>query len=981
MKRLILFLLIVCAMNSYAQQLVGVYNLPAYLNMNNTWGITQAGDTTFRIGSDNDGKIYKITKYGVVLDSVATPYNFNHGLAWDGTGLWIAEDFRSDGARLYKISLTGQKLDSITNLTSNQAGIGGIAIDGNNLWFAVYYPDFTTYPFAYAYKINLTSRQITDTIPLRGKQVQGIAVKGDTIFYVNDNFQSEPERIYAYRKAVGDTLFSFPAPDPDNNCDPKGLYWDGQNLYLNAYNVGANLHRCLYKYAINSIGNPIISTSASTLNFGNVIIGNTGTQILNISNIGAGKLIIYAKNITNARFGINPATVPDTILPGANKNYNITFSPLTSDSVAGLLNISSNDLATPVKTITLIGRGIYNGAYLVLNDSSYNYAQRRVNSLCGYKFTITNTGNASLDISSITFQSARFRLDTLLLHYPVSVAPQTSKTLRVWFNPTSASNYSDTMKLFSNAINQSIAKVALSGQGSSVESVLGNIMWQGITPLNPSITANDIQPTSIKQIGDVNADGVNDILVSSNNYLTTCYNGNASVTADSLWSFNTGYNNNNTGAVTWKDGMFPRTDVNGDGVPDVVIGCAGGNEMVYTISGRTGQTIWAWGDSINYNDGDIFSVRVDKDFNGDGVNDVLVSASGTESGYGGRHSIVCLNGLNGQTIFSTPQNFTFTDDLTSTQYGAAISLSNNGGPYTVQGVNNAGSNTWSYTTGSTVWSMYQIPTIDNDTNKEIIGMYGFSGGLFCISNFDGSVKWTKSLGSSNNGTILLLDDINFNGFIDFTLSGPQTVYRIDSKTSNILWTYSPGASFIRDIDFLTDINGDEIKDIAVAMQQPGYVLVLNGATGQQLFQYSFGTGIGQRADRISKLNSIDGNASSEFVAGCRDGRLICFDGGPCYPIGIRNISTIVPEKYNLEQNYPNPFNPSTKIKFSIPANSLVKVRIFDILGKEVTTLINEKLSAGIYEVNFNANGLSSGVYFYRLEAGNFTDIKRMMLVK
>ncbi|MBK7158969.1 MAG: hypothetical protein IPH77_10510 [Ignavibacteria bacterium] len=76
------------------------------------------------------------------------------------------------------------------------AGVGDIALDGNGLWFSIYSPDFTTYPYAYAYKIDLTSRLITDTIPLMGRQVQGITVKGDTILYVSDSFQEMQKNLY-----------------------------------------------------------------------------------------------------------------------------------------------------------------------------------------------------------------------------------------------------------------------------------------------------------------------------------------------------------------------------------------------------------------------------------------------------------------------------------------------------------------------------------------------------------------------------------------------------------------------------------------------------------------------------------------------------------------------------------------------------------------------------------------------------------------
>ena len=89
----------------------------------------------------------------------------------------------------------------------------------------------------------------------------------------------------------------------------------------------------------------------------------------------------------------------------------------------------------------------------------------------------------------------------------------------------------------------------------------------------------------------------------------------------------------------------------------------------------------------------------------------------------------------------------------------------------------------------------------------------------------------------------------------------------------------------------------------------------------------------------------------------------------------------IPSKYELSQNYPNPFNPSTKISYDLPSDGKVSLKIFDMSGKEIMTLVNEVKTAGYYSVSFNASGLSSGVYFYRLTADNFTATKKMMLVK
>ncbi len=94
--------------------------------------------------------------------------------------------------------------------------------------------------------------------------------------------------------------------------------------------------------------------------------------------------------------------------------------------------------------------------------------------------------------------------------------------------------------------------------------------------------------------------------------------------------------------------------------------------------------------------------------------------------------------------------------------------------------------------------------------------------------------------------------------------------------------------------------------------------------------------------------------------------------------GEKNLT---PAEFALEQNYPNPFNPSTTIKYSVKENIKVSLKIYDILGNEVATLVNEVKPAGSYSVNFNSNGLSSGVYFYNLSAGRFTETKKMLLLK
>jgi hypothetical protein len=98
-------------------------------------------------------------------------------------------------------------------------------------------------------------------------------------------------------------------------------------------------------------------------------------------------------------------------------------------------------------------------------------------------------------------------------------------------------------------------------------------------------------------------------------------------------------------------------------------------------------------------------------------------------------------------------------------------------------------------------------------------------------------------------------------------------------------------------------------------------------------------------------------------------------------VGVNPSGSELPKVYSLSQNYPNPFNPVTKINFALPKQGFVSLKIYDVLGREVRNLVSEVKSAGTYSVDFNASEFSSGIYFYKLEADGFSDIKRMMLIK
>lgn len=1077
MKKLVLLILISFNSIGLAQTLVHYFQFPRYTPYNSFWGITERNDTLW-IGSDSNGFLYKVTKQGAILDSLVTPYNFNHGVEWAGDGYWIAEQFRTAGARIFKVNTSGAVVDTIVLpplIGGNTGGVGDIALDGNALWFSVYSPDFLTYPFAYAYKVDLTTKAIVDTIPLRGRQVYGLTVKGDTIFYVNDNLHGEVEKIYAYSQSLGDTVLSFAIPDPDGDCSPRGLYWDGNLLWLVADRIGNNqfLYKALYAYDVFGAGTPIIST-VNSISFGDVIIGVPQERFLSVSNIGTGNLIIDSITTTSNLFTVLPVANQDTISPGSSKNYFVTFNPVAFGNQAAVLRIYSNDAGTPVKEVNLTARGIFGPAHLSFSENPSSFGSKRVNSTSYREITITNEGSGNLLIDSVSLNSTVFYLQWL--EPPVSLDSVQSTSFRVWFNPLQITNYQDTIRFYSNASNGNVLNLVVNGNGSSFNPALGNVVWQGQVPDNPATTFNQYNPRSMKKISDISGDGVDDIIIATENYWTIAYNGNSSGTADILWKFSSFINNNNAGSVDYVQGLQIADDLDGDGYPDVVIGTGGGNEFVYALNGRTGELLWEHGDGVNFNNGDIMGVDVKRDWNNDGVPDVLVAASGNESTGQGRFSVILLDGRNGTVIWQISQaaQQKLKYMVTSTDFGGAVG-SRVGTLNEVFGFNKTGQIVWTFVTSGTPWTVVEMPNIGGGPSSDVL-VGTTTGNVYVLSGDNGSVIWQTNIGNVFIEDARVVTDVNDSGTRDIFISGINpNAYLLEGSTGQTLWSVFTGGNILG-IGELGDINGDAIPELGTASLN-NQIHVFDARVGTTLFNYSFGGGgTGTAAEHIEPIDDVDLNGSLEFVAGSRDGRIIAFSGGTegipvelssfnasvsgtdvnliwttasevnnrGFEIERNNLNEVeinwtkiafvegkgtttetkvynyvdanlepgnykyrlkqidydgtfsfsnevevivgIPNVFSLEQNYPNPFNPVTIIRFAIPVESNVRLSIYNLLGEEVRILKNEQLKAGSHQVEWrgtdnNNNLLPSGVYFYRIESGDFVDVKKMLFMK
>jgi fibronectin type 3 domain-containing protein len=134
---------------------------------------------------------------------------------------------------------------------------------------------------------------------------------------------------------------------------------------------------------------------------------------------------------------------------------------------------------------------------------------------------------------------------------------------------------------------------------------------------------------------------------------------------------------------------------------------------------------------------------------------------------------------------------------------------------------------------------------------------------------------------------------------------------------------------------------------------------------------------------VSYLDNSAGNGKYYYVVAAVDisGNISEFSNEASATLTDVQLEDAIPTEYALKQNYPNPFNPTTMIKFAIPEASQVKLAIYDVTGREVGLLVNEQMAAGTYSVDWNAVNLSTGIYFYRIEAGSFVNVKKMILIK
>ena len=250
------------------------------------------------------------------------------------------------------------------------------------------------------------------------------------------------------------------------------------------------------------------------------------------------------------------------------------------------------------------------------------------------------------------------------------------------------------------------------------------------------------------------------------------------------------------------------------------------------------------------------------------------------------------------------------------------------------------------TTGSTAYTIFQ------NSSPSYMCAVAYNGGSYNTigSSFEfGGIPAASGVRTSYLNKILTMFNV-VNTPVELTSLTANT----DNNNVRITWetateTNNNGFDIERSADNKTFVKIGFVKGNGTSTERHQYSFVDNSVMNSSKFYY--------------RLKQVDLDGTSEY--------------SDVVEVDYSNI----PKQFSLSQNYPNPFNPSTTIQFAVPKECNVTLKVYDVLGKEVTTLINDKMKPGYYRYQFNASNLASGIYFYRIEAGTFNAVKKLMLLK
>lgn len=830
-----------------------------------------------------------------------------YGMTYDGENLWIIDRGNTGNAYALQLSMEGDILDQVT---LPQQYMSGIASTVSGFWIASYYPD----P-GWIYKIDNTGN-ILDQFAPPMNQTWDLALAIDAMWIVDYN---------------GNMIFktdltgNIVEEHPSITEKPSGVVFDGTYLWYVAGQLGST--STLYKVNPGGSGAPQLVISQTEFDLGMVTAGNTSSFTFQVTNTGASPLeISFTQPPETSHLSLPEGTV--FIDAGNTFEFEGFYSPTEHGYMETNALMHSNDPLQAHTTLSFQATVLESGPYLNSSFISHDFGNLRTDASRKALLRLQNWGNQTLTISeAFTNHEAFFIGD--LPGLPFNMAPLGMLELDIWFFPHTSGAYEAILTLENNGPNQNPWLVDLWGTATDRFFSIGESIWE-YTIENPY----DSSPKAIMPIQDISGDGKADVIVASEDDYIRALNGNASEIGQILWEREI-----YSGSLYQQQALITIEDINEDGFEDVIAGTAWGDRSVVALSGKTGEIIWKYQTNAFGSGGWVYQVDAKADYNDDAFPDVL-AATGDDGTNTGPKRIFCLNGKTGQMIWNYAFNGAVyavksimditNDGVADVIAGGTNTSETEGRLVAINGAN--GYQIWELpVSGSTANAIELLDDINGDGIQDIIAGT-FNGHLYLINAANGAILNQNYLGNNIILKLVALDDINGDGYTDIVPAhSGYNILAINGFNGEYIWSESvPDKPW--NIQRIADISGDGINDIALGtLYQNNYAMFIDGVSGQQLFSSHFGEAI----DAIGVLPDVTGDESWEMIAGGRNGKLVCFAGGPD---GITTTDFNIHEKQHI-QALPNPFSEYCKITVNWPEKTLLRLKIYNLSGNTVFATI------------------------------------------
>ncbi len=846
-------------------------------------------------------------------------------------------------AMALEFTLSGSQVSTL-NLPNHY--MSGIAYDNGNYWVCTYYPDPGT-----VYLVNSAGTVLSQFTP-PANQPWDICKQGSDLWIADYNANM------LYKVTTSGTVIESHASQINK---PSGIVYDGTYLWYCAGELGSA--STLYKIDLAGSGTPVITVPVTSHNYGNVTVGNSSTWNCQVQNTGTANLVINSLQIVGGPV-TSSFTMPATVTPGNSVYIPLTYSPTAPGPLNADVTINSNDPIHPSTVVTLTGNAVITGPGINIADTSHNWGERRKGAYSRWYLEVNNNGNQNLVISGLTSSDPQFTIDGSVT-LPVSILPLQTVKIGVWFHPTQEGTVTGTLSITSNDPNLNPFPVHLQGTGLDTVWPMGRLLWTYV--INGGF---DNSPKGIRPISDITGDGVDDVIISSEDNFIRCLNGNSSVEADLMWETEI-----YSGNVYQENALGTIPDIDNDGYDDVIAGTTGGDRSVRALSGKTGVPLWRY-DTHAFGDGGwVYQVDMKYDYNNDSKIDVLACA-GDDGNNTGPRRVFCLNGQTGIPIWICPtegavfsvigvEDFTG-DGKPDVVAGATNASQADSRIYGINGV--SGAIVWTRSTaGSSTWALIQIDDFTGDGIRDVASG-DYSGNVFFHNAVNGNVEKTTLIQSF--ALILRFEDmgdVNKDGHPDFIVghSGAQAVV-INGYDASILWI-APLADKSWNVTNMGDITWDGYNDAAVGtLYVDNYAYFLDGYDGNMLFSAPVGTPV----DAIDAIPDIVGDSSMEVVVGGRNGGVACLSGG--YDTTTTRVPLLERIAHSGATVLPNPAGDHFRVGFFLRQPSDVIVRVTTVTGREVCTRVLEKAGAGNHFIEFDrrrfAGDTPPGLYMVSVES-------------